>query len=254
MCRIWSFSAYIFGVSDAKLASMKNQMRLHYAPDNASVIIRVALLELGVPFETVLVDRSVREQDSTHYRTLNPNGLIPVLETDQGPLFETGAILLWLVDTYKQLGPSVDSPQRGEFLKWLFFLSNTVHSEMRQHFYAPVYVGNDAHAINALHAQRAKSLPVHLTKLDNLIGNAPYLLGSEMSVLDIYLCCMMRWMALYPKDRTEWFDITDTPHLHTLALGMEKRQSVQKAAIVEGLGPTPFSNPTHANPPEGSAT
>ena len=80
-------------------------LRLHYAPDNASLCIRLALLELDLPFEAVLVNRSIRAQKSAPYLALNPNGLIPVLETPDGPLFETGAILLWLSDTYGGLMP-----------------------------------------------------------------------------------------------------------------------------------------------------
>ena len=233
---------------------MKNQMRLHYAPDNASVIIRVALLELGLPFETVLVNRADRAQDSAEYRALNPNGLIPVLETNQGPLFETGAILLWLVDKYGALGPSVDDPKRGAFLKWLFFLSNTLHSEMRQHFYAHIYVGDDEHAIDALHKHRGLSLPKHLAKLDALIADHAFLLGDDLTVLDIYLGWMMRWMGLYPKGRTDWFNIDCTPNLAALAKRLEIRDSFVTSAATEGLGETPLSKPTHANPPEGSAT
>ena len=36
---------------------------LHYAPDNASLIVRLALEEMGLPYRTVLVDRARREQD-----------------------------------------------------------------------------------------------------------------------------------------------------------------------------------------------
>ena len=254
MCCIWSFSAYIFRVSDAKLGVMKNQLRLHYAPDNASVIIRVALLEIGVPFETVLVNRSIRQQDSEDYRALNPSGLIPVLETDQGALFETGAILLWLVDRFGKFGPSVDNPQRGEFLKWLFFLSNTVHSEMRQHFYASVYVGENQNAIDALQKQRGLSIPEHLGKLETLINGKPFLLGDELSVLDIYLSFMMRWMGLYPPGKTNWYEISATPQLANLAQRLETRESYRVVAKAEGLGDTPLSNPNYPNPPEGSAT
>lgn len=249
-----SFLGVHFGVSDAKLTFMENQLRLHYAPDNASLIIRLALDELGVPFETVLVDRKNRAQDSKAYRELNPNGLIPVLETDQGPIFETGAILLWLVDQFGALGPDVSSPKRGTFLKWLFFLSNTVHSEIRQLFYAPKYVGDDDNAIKALRTQRGKTLPSHLAKLDQQLGACPFLLGDDVSVLDIYLCCMLRWMGLYPVGHTDWFDLTKTPSLRNLALRMESRASVIRAATTEGLGSTPFFSPKLANPPEGSAT
>ncbi|MCB1329029.1 MAG: glutathione S-transferase N-terminal domain-containing protein, partial [Maritimibacter sp.] len=72
---------------------------LHYAPDNASLIIRIALEELGLPYETRLVDRQAEAQKSPAYLALNPQGLIPVLETPEGPIFETAAILLWLGET-----------------------------------------------------------------------------------------------------------------------------------------------------------
>ena len=73
---------------------MKPEYRLHYAPDNASLVIRLVLEELGQPYETLLVDRRAEAQNSPEYRALNPNGLIPVLETPDGPLFETAQFTL----------------------------------------------------------------------------------------------------------------------------------------------------------------
>ena len=58
---------------------MTDNLRLHYAPDNASLVIRLALEELGIPYDTVLVDRRSGQQKSAGYLALNPNGLIPVL-------------------------------------------------------------------------------------------------------------------------------------------------------------------------------
>jgi len=45
---------------------------LHYAPDNASLIVRIVLEELALPYETVLVDRSASAQSSDAYLKLNP--------------------------------------------------------------------------------------------------------------------------------------------------------------------------------------
>lgn len=60
---------------------MTTAFRLHYAPDNASLIVRLTLEQLGLEYETVLVDRSRQGQRSAAYLQMNPNGLIPVLET-----------------------------------------------------------------------------------------------------------------------------------------------------------------------------
>ena len=99
---------------------------LHFAPDNASLIVRLALDHADLPYEARLVDRSTRAQETAAYRALNPNGLIPALETPHGVLFETGAIVLWLADTHGGLGPAPDDAQRGNWLKWLFFVANTL--------------------------------------------------------------------------------------------------------------------------------
>ncbi|MEY8839828.1 glutathione S-transferase, partial [Cribrihabitans sp. XS_ASV171] len=44
---------------------MTDTLRLHYAPDNASLIIRLALEEMRLPYQAVLVDRAARAQDGT---------------------------------------------------------------------------------------------------------------------------------------------------------------------------------------------
>ena len=65
--------------------------RLHYAPDNASPAIRLALGVAGVPFTPVLADRRAGRQKAPGYLAPNPNGQFPVPEILGGVLFETGA-------------------------------------------------------------------------------------------------------------------------------------------------------------------
>ena len=103
--------------------------RLHYAPDNASLIVRLVMDAHGLPYDLALVDRSAGAQHSDAYRAVNPTGLIPALETPQGTLFETGAILLWLGDRHG-LVPAPDQADRGMLLSWLFFVSNTRHPDL----------------------------------------------------------------------------------------------------------------------------
>ncbi|WP_424830966.1 glutathione S-transferase family protein [Ruegeria sp.] len=233
---------------------MDSPYRLHYAPDNASLVIRLVLEEMGLPYETVLVDRRRNEQDSVAYRALNPNGLIPVLETPEGPIFETAAILLWLADRHGQMAPGADSPDRAAFLKWLFFASNTLHADLRILFYAKKYI--DPAQAETLRAGMRTRLRQHLKLMDTEAQRAPaWLSPDHPSVLGYYLACMLRWMALYPagSDRS-WFQLPDTPHLRGLVMRLETRPATRAAIQAEGLGATPFTSPTYANPSEGSAT
>ena len=225
--------------------------RLHYAPDNASLCVRLALLRAGAPFETALVDRRTRQQDGPAFRALNPNGLIPALETPDGPLFETGAILLWIADRHGVgLAPGPEDAGRGRFLGWLFWLANTLHPALRIIFYPERHVAGDTGPLVARTRERIAAM------LDVLEAEAPRLrpwLGAEgSSLLDCYLCPQLRWLALYPQGETDWFDLTCWPALHAVAEKMDTRPETIAAQRAEGLGPTPFSAPVLPDPPEGS--
>ncbi len=234
---------------------MTEHYRLHYAPDNASLIVRLTLEELGQPYDAVLVNRATQEQRSEAYLKLNPNGLIPVLETPEGVVFETGAILLWLADRHGQLAPAPDSAERGDFLKWLFFTSNTLHPALRMMFYPHCYAGQDIEAQKALRRQMRAETVRHLHKLDDLAAqNRPWFGASAPSVLDFYVACTLRWIALYPKKGIPDLAIGTWPHLETLAERLQSCKSVIAAIEAEGLGPEPFTAPDYPNPPEGSAT
>jgi glutathione S-transferase len=181
-------------------------------------------------------------------------GRIPVLETDQGPIFETAAIALWLADRHHSLAPAPDSARRAPFLSWLFFLSNTVHSELRTLFYPATIVGPDRAAQSALSLQTQRNLTSHFTLLNTECARQSVIGAETPSICDLYAAALLRWPALYPQsaDRN-WFDLTHWPALLYLTRSIETRSSATRIAHAEGLGPTPFSNPQPPNPPEGSA-
>lgn len=221
---------------------------LHYAPDNASLIVRLVLDGAGIPYRTALVDRATRQQDSIAYRALNPTGLIPTLETPLGAIAETGAILLWLADTHR-LGPAPGDTDRPLFLRWLFFLSNTAHADLRQIFYPHQYVPADAHAAHG-EIMAARMLR-HFGLLDTAAARHPSLFAAGRP-LGVYAVVLTRWSALYPEDGPRWLDLADFPALAALARAQEARVETRVVARAEGLGPHPFTRPEHPDPPEGS--
>lgn len=229
---------------------------LHYAPDNASMIIRMAMDHAGIPFRTRLVDRAAQEQTGAAFRVLNPNGLIPVLETPSNALFETGAILLWLADRHGGLGPAPDDGARGDFLKWLFYLSNTVHPAERMLFYPEKYIGATSGHTEALRHGLQKHLCRGFRTLDTLVADGPGWIGAPApTVLDFYIAALLRWPALYPGDADRgWFDLHDYPALAALCAQLETLPCTASLQKAEGLGDTPFTAPHRPNPPEGSAT
>lgn len=223
---------------------------LHYAPDNASLIVRLTLEQGQIPYETRLVDRGAQAQRGAAYRALNPKGLIPTLETPEGPIFETGAILLWLADRHGGLFPAPASPARGKALKWFFHLSNTMHPLARMMFYGETYV--DAACLPDFYRRSAEHFAQAATLLD---GAAPEWSDPEApGIADFYAAALMRWPALYPRDADRsWFDLARWPALARVAARVEGLPACRALQSAEGLGDTPFTAPRYPDPPEGSA-
>jgi glutathione S-transferase len=228
---------------------MSQTLRLHYAPDNASLCVRLALEAFAIPHELVPVDRASRAQKSPAYLRINPNGLIPALETAHGPLFETAAILLWLSDIYPGLMPPPDSAERGEALKWLFWMSNTLQATERLLFHPDDLVTTEA-AKREVQRGLREAVNRQLTVIE--LSGGDWIDAAEPSALTAMLAPLLRWPALYPDG--DGYNLADYPRLHRFAQVFEAHDFVVTVAASEGLGTTPFSAPSYPNPPHGSAT
>ncbi len=97
-------------------------MRLH---DNLSsgngYKVRLLLAQLGIPFERIEYDIDRGETRTEEFlENVNPNGRVPVLETEGGDLLpESNAILYFLTDGTPFLPD--DRLGRSRVLQWMFF-------------------------------------------------------------------------------------------------------------------------------------
>ncbi|MEB2343541.1 MAG: glutathione S-transferase family protein [Deltaproteobacteria bacterium] len=80
----------------------------------------IALEEIGVPYEVHWVHLERKEQMEPSFLALNPNHKIPVLEDDGLVVWESGAILLHLAETYGKLLPG-DPAGRIHAIQYAFF-------------------------------------------------------------------------------------------------------------------------------------
>ncbi|MEM8729097.1 MAG: glutathione S-transferase family protein [Pseudomonadota bacterium] len=226
--------------------------RLHYAPDNASLITRLALEELEVPYDTLLVDRSLKAHRSADYRQLNPAGRIPTLETPDGPISETGAILIWLADRHGGLLPALYDPLRGAALNWLLFVANTLHPEMIQTFYIHRYGPKAAwdEMRLALHGRIHGHLEMLETQAIDRCG--PWFCGPAPSAIDLYLAGVVRWLGLYGFGDRVWVDHDALPRIMDMCARLETRASCKALILAEGMSDHPFTAPERPNPPEGT--
>lgn len=96
-------------------------MRLYdYLPSGNGYKVRLLLSQLGIPFERIELDILAGATRTPEYLARNPNGRIPLLETDEGIyLAESNAILFFLADGTPLLPDR--SLDRARVLQWMFF-------------------------------------------------------------------------------------------------------------------------------------
>ncbi|WP_299479643.1 glutathione S-transferase family protein [uncultured Roseibium sp.] len=231
-----------------KLEEGPQHYRLHGAPDNANLVVRMLLEELGAAYDVIPVDRRTSAQKTDAYRRLNPQGLIPVLECpgQDAPVFETGAILLLLSERHQSFAPSTSASGRGRFLKWLFFLSNTLHSDLRISFKPHRYLSGDRDS--AAFSEGLKKRISHsfqLLEQELAVSEGPFLLGSQLTCLDFYAAACARWAQIYGT-AGRW-PLEDYPCLMQLLQRLESRPAIQKACELERIEGAPFTRPVQVS-------
>jgi maleylpyruvate isomerase len=84
----------------------QNMLRLYtFSHSSASYRVRIALALKGLSYEAVGISLTANAHKNPDYVSLNPQGRVPALATDEGLLTQSLAILDWLEET--QNGPSL---------------------------------------------------------------------------------------------------------------------------------------------------
>lgn len=216
--------------------------RLYGVEDFANLVVHMALEELAVPYEAVFLDEPGGALKTPAHLARHPLGLVPALETPDGVIFETAAILLWLADRHGGMAPAVDDPARGAFLSWYVFANNSLHTGAMDLIH-PYRVAGDglarAVAEGAHHRLRERLAVMEAqaaTRPDWLRPEAPGILG-------LYLSMLMRWVKAFPYAPDLAISVQDTPALHAIATACEARPAVIRAAAANGLRGHFFTDP-----------
>ena len=120
---------------------------------------------------------------------------VPALVLPGGEILtESAAILIWLADRYPggRLAPTVSDSRRAAFLRWMAFVSAQI--------YALYWVRDDPSRLAAdpahealIRARTAERIAHCWSVMEAQISPGLYLLGDDLSVLDLYVTVISRW-------------------------------------------------------------
>jgi len=165
--------------------------RLYGAPGRASAAPEAVLEELRVPYEFVDVDLDDPARVA-EYRRINPRGLVPLLVDGERAIAEAAAICIYLADRHGpgKLAPAVDALERGTFLQWMFYLSNTLQPTYMRFIYPARYTAA-ADGADGVKADAATRIAAMWPELE--AAASPFLCGAQLTTCDIYLYMLSTW-------------------------------------------------------------
>ncbi|MDP3855767.1 glutathione S-transferase family protein [Phenylobacterium sp.] len=170
-------------------------LRLHHAPLACSLASRLALLEAGLEHEIAFVHTTRGEHLTQAYGRINPRRKVPALETAQGVITESTAILPYIADQAPEraLLPPPGGYERAIAQSWLSFISSSVHTAFSGVMGAERFATDPA-GVEAVRAGHLGLLAGALGVLDAHLADREFMLDA-FSVCDLYLLVFLIWRA-----------------------------------------------------------
>ncbi|MEO6278372.1 glutathione S-transferase N-terminal domain-containing protein [Roseateles sp.] len=178
-----------FPITQKWPAAYPDRLQLYSLPTPNGVKVAIALEELGLEYEPHLVSFDSNDQLTPEFLSLNPNNKIPAIIDPRGPggvplpLFESGAILIYLADKTGQLLPQ-EPARRYEALQWLMFQMGGIGPMFGQLGFFHKFAGKDYEDKRPRDRYVAEVRRL-LGVLDGHLKGKAWLLGDEYTVADI---------------------------------------------------------------------
>ena len=162
-------------------------LTLHFAPNSRAGRIVWLLEELGLPYELNRMDFHPKDLKSDAHRARHPLGRVPVLDDGDVSLYESGAIVEYVMARHGDGGlkPAVDSETFPEYLQWFHYCEGMVMPPVNIIVVQTVLLPPDRRNDESL-AQAQKLLSRAVAPVDEALAGREYLVGS-FSAADIML-------------------------------------------------------------------
>ena len=189
-------------------------IQLYSLPTPNGVKASIALEELELPYDAHLVSFQTDDQMTPEFLSLNPNNKIPAIIDPNGPegplpLFESGAILIYLAEKTGKLLPK--GPARHEVLQWLMFQMGGVGPMFGQVGFFHKFAGKDIEdpRPRQRYYDEAKRL---LAVMDKQLDGRDWIAG-DYSIADIALAPWIRTMRDFYEagEHVGWADLKTVP-------------------------------------------
>jgi GST-like protein len=162
---------------------------------SGSVPVEAALTLLDLPYRVEEAAPWVSAELADQVARTNPMRQVPALILPGGEMMtESAAILIWLADAHPEarLAPTMAAAARPAFLRWMSFVSSAIYAL----FWVrddPSRLTDDPQAGALVKARTGARISECWAIMDAQVDPGRYILGDDLSVLDLYVTVVSRW-------------------------------------------------------------
>lgn len=178
-------------------------LTLHFAPNSRAGRILWLLEELGLPYELNRMDFSQADLKSPEHRARHPLGRVPVLDDGDVRIFESGAIVDYILERHANGGlkPAVQAPEFPDYLQWFHYCEGMVMPQVNTIVVHTRLLPPERRDETVL-GQAQRLLTRALAPVDEALEGRDYLIG-DFSGADIMLghaCYMSNRLGCVPEE------------------------------------------------------
>ena len=201
---------------------MADDLIFYTNPMSRGQIVRWMLEEVGVPYETNILDYGTSMKDDA-YLAINPMGKVPAIVHDGKIVTECAAICAYLADAFPAAGLAPDTEARADYYRWMFFAAGPVEQAITtKHF------GIEPDADQQRSAGFG-TLDQALDALESAVAGKAYVAGDRFTAADVYVGSQVDWGLQFGT-------IPSRPAFEAYAASLRERDGYKRAkAIDNGL-------------------
>jgi glutathione S-transferase len=170
------------------------EIKLFELGPTRSARARWALLEAGLPFESIGNDVSIF--GSEELKAVHPLGKLPAMLIDGKPLFESAAILTAVADLVpeKQLIAMPGTWSRNLHYQWISFIQSELEAFLQSTEVNSIdFIIPESERVPEIKLQNSKFFRKGATVLNDALGRSDFLVDGRFSVTDIYAGYAVNW-------------------------------------------------------------
>lgn len=200
-------------------------LKLFISPGACAMASHLALEEAGADYQTQTINLRAGEQRTPEYLAVNPAGVTPALQTDDGVITQNAAILGWAAQTWpeKTLAPT-DAFGLARFNAFNGWLASSLHPALGKVLFShPALEG----------AAKDEATNLALSKLqlaEDHYLEGPWVFGETWTLADGYLMVFSRWSR-----QAGLLDKARFPKLNAHLDAVQARPATQAMLKAEGL-------------------